>query len=59
MLTWRACLQASIPNSKTFRQISDQCERIMRSYLAGYGTTKMIERVEDIFFRIPNLGKQY
>ena len=44
---------------KTTKQILDQCERIMRSYLAGYGTTKMIERVEEVFFRIPNLGKQY
>lgn len=44
---------------KTFKQISDQCERIMRLYLAGYGTSKMLKEVEEIFFRFPNLCKQY
>lgn len=37
---------------KTFKQISDQCERIMTMYLAGYGTRKMIEKVEEIFFKV-------
>lgn len=44
---------------KTFKQISDQCERIMRSYLAGYGTQNMINRVQEIFFSIPNVAQQY
>ena len=35
---------------KTFKEISAQCERIARLYLKGYGTKKMIERVEEIFF---------
>lgn len=37
---------------KTFKQISAQCERIANLYLKGYGTKKMYERVEEIFFRI-------
>lgn len=39
---------------KTFKQISKQCERIARLYLKGYGTKKMYENVEDIFFRAYN-----
>lgn len=35
---------------KTFRQISAQCERIMSLYLKGFGSKKMIEKVEEIFF---------
>lgn len=37
---------------KTFKQISEQCERIMRLYLLGYGTREMLERAENIFFRV-------
>ena len=44
---------------KTFKQVSNQCERIMRLYLAGYGTAKMIERVESVFFNIPNVAQQF
>ena len=40
---------------KTAKQIAIQCERIMRLYLAGYGTAKMIKRVEDIFFSTPQV----
>lgn len=40
---------------KTAKQIASQCERIMRLYLAGYGTRKMIERVEEIFFSTPQV----
>ena len=39
---------------KTFKEISAQCERIMSLYLKGYGTKKMIEKVEEIFFSIYN-----
>lgn len=39
---------------KTFKEISQQCERIASLYLKGYGTKKMIERVEDIFFKVYN-----
>lgn len=44
---------------KTFKQISRQCERIISLYLAGYGTKKMIKKVKEIFFNIPELSKQY
>ena len=37
---------------KTFEQISQQCERIANLYLKGYGTKKMLERAEDIFFKL-------
>ncbi len=37
---------------KTFKQISAQCERIAKLYLKGYGTKKMYEKVEEIFFRV-------
>lgn len=35
---------------KTFKQISDQCERIAKLYMKGFGTKKMYEKVEEIFF---------
>lgn len=35
---------------KTFKQISDQCERIAKLYYKGFGTRKMIEKCEEIFF---------
>ena len=41
---------------KTFKQISDQCERIARLYLKGFGTEKMIKKVEDIFFNAYNVS---
>lgn len=40
----------TIRKMKTFKQISAQCERISRLYLQGFGTKKMIEKVEEIFF---------
>ena len=40
---------------KTAKQIASQCERIMRLYLAGYGTKKMLERAEEIFFSTPEV----
>lgn len=40
---------------KTAKQIASQCERIMLLYLAGYGTKKMIKRVEEIFFSTPQV----
>lgn len=44
---------------KTFKQISDQCERIISLYLKGYGTKRMYETVENAFFSIPNVAKQF
>ena len=44
---------------KTAKQIANQCERIMRLYLLGYGTRKMIERAEDIFFRVYGQAQVY
>ena len=40
---------------KTAKQIAIQCERIMRLYLLGYGTSEMIKRVEEIFFSTPQV----
>lgn len=37
---------------KTFKEISAQCERIMSLFLKGYGTRKMIEKTEQIYFNL-------
>jgi hypothetical protein len=37
---------------KSYEKIAAQCERIMAMYLKGYGTQKMIEKVERIFFKV-------
>lgn len=37
---------------KTYKQISAQCERIISLYLKGYGTKRMYEKVEGIFFKV-------
>lgn len=41
---------------KTFRQIADQCERIARLYEKGFGTKKMLEKAEKVFFSVQNVG---
>ena len=41
---------------KTFKQIAEQCERIAKLYAKGFGSTKMLERVENIFFSQQNVG---
>jgi len=41
---------------KTFKQIAAQCERIAKLYEKGFGTEKMLERAERIFFAVPNVG---
>ena len=41
---------------KTFKQICEQCERISRLYGKGFGTKKMLEKAESIFFSIPNVS---
>lgn len=40
---------------KTIKQIYDQCERIATLSIKGYGTRRMIEKVEEIFFRVYNI----
>jgi len=40
---------------KTFEQIAAQCERIAKLYAKGFGTKKMLERAETIFFSVPNV----
>ena len=35
---------------KTFQQISDQCEKIFTLSVMGYGTKRMLEICETIFF---------
>lgn len=37
---------------KTAKEIYAQCERIYAMYLKGYGTKKMIDAVENIFFAV-------
>ncbi len=41
---------------KTFKQIAEQCERIARMYYKGFGTKKMFETAENIFFSQRNVG---
>lgn len=41
---------------KTFKEIADQCERIAKLYAKGFGSTRMLERVESIFFSRQNVG---
>lgn len=41
---------------KTFKQIAEQCERIARLYNKGFGTKKMLEKAENIFFSFQNVG---
>lgn len=41
---------------KTFKQICEQCERISRLYGKGFGTKKMMEKAESIFFSVPNVS---
>lgn len=41
---------------KTFKQIAAQCERIASLYAKGYGTEKMLEKAERIFFSRQNIG---
>lgn len=48
----RLLFNQNLWDMKTFRQISQQCERIMSMYLKGYGTETMRERVESIFFKV-------
>lgn len=44
---------------KTFKQICEQCERISRLYGKGFGTKKMLEKAESIFFSVPNLSMAF
>ena len=41
---------------KTFKEIADQCERIAKLYAKGFGSTRMLERVESIFFSQQSVG---
>jgi len=44
---------------KTFKQIAEQCERISRLYAKGFGTDKMLEKAESIFFSFPNVALSF
>lgn len=44
---------------KTFRQIADQCERIAKLYYKGFGSTKMLETAERIFFSQPKVNLSF
>ena len=44
---------------KSFKVISAQIERIYSLYLKGYGTKRMIEKCESIFFANQNVGLCY
>ena len=41
---------------KTFKQIAEQCERISRLYEKGFGSDKLLERAECVFFSFQNVG---
>ena len=45
-------IQVTIKREKTFEDVSIQCERIITMHLHGYGTKKMIERCETIYFKL-------
>lgn len=38
--------------TKSFKDICSQCERIFSMHLHGYGSDKMLEMVETIFFKV-------
>ena len=38
--------------TKTYNEISIQCERIFTLRMEGFGTDAMFERVETIFFKV-------
>ena len=38
--------------TKTFKDVSVQCERIITMHLNGFGTDAMLEKVEEIFFNV-------
>ena len=38
--------------TKTFKDVSVQCERIITMHLQGFGTDAMLEKVEKIFFKV-------
>lgn len=45
---------------KSFKQISDQVERIYRLYYTfDCGTEKMLEKAESFFFSIQNVGLSF
>lgn len=44
---------------KTFKQIAEQCERISKLYCKGFGSTKMMEKVESIFFSQPKVSLSF
>lgn len=44
---------------KTFKQIAEQCERIAKLYAKGFGSTKMLERAENVFFSQPNVALSF
>ena len=44
---------------KNFKEIAAQCERIFNLYLKGYGTEKMREKVESIFFSFGNVALNF
>lgn len=37
---------------KTFKEISLQCERIFNLHVCGFGTDRMFEMCEQIYFRL-------
>ena len=45
--------------TKTFKQICQQCERIISLHLNGYGTEKMYQFTEQTFFKAMQLNGGY
>ena len=41
---------------KNFKEIAAQCERIFSLYAKGFGTKKMLETAERIFFSQQRIG---
>ena len=38
--------------AKTFKDVSIQCERIFTLYINGFGTDKMYQSCESIYFKV-------
>jgi hypothetical protein len=47
-----ATIKITHRRTKTFKDVSVQCERIVTMHLRGYGTDKMYEFCERVYFKL-------
>ena len=48
-----------VKTTKTFNQVSNQCERIITLHLKGYGTETMYQKEEAIYFFLLEKNDRY